>query len=61
MLGINFIKLKISIDEIINLYKNYFLNAPFVNVCDNEISLKDVINTNKCLIHLDTADLKDRL
>ena len=47
-----------SIDEIINLYKNYFLNAPFVNVCSNEISLKDVINTNKCLIHLTKIDDK---
>ena len=38
------------------LYKEYYKNDPFTFVSKNEIHLKQVINTNKCLIHLHQND-----
>ena len=35
-----------------NLYKNYYNSHLFTNVSDNEISLKQVVNTNNCVVHL---------
>lgn len=34
------------------LYKTYYKNAAFTFVSDEEIHLKQVVNTNKCIIHL---------
>lgn len=34
------------------LYKTYYKNAAFTFVTDEEIHLKQVVNTNKCIIHL---------
>ena len=34
------------------LYKNYYKNSSFVHVSKNEIDLKQVLNTNNCVIHL---------
>ena len=34
------------------LYKSYYKNAPFTFISDEEIHLKQVVNTNKCIIHL---------
>jgi N-acetyl-gamma-glutamyl-phosphate reductase len=41
-----------SIDEAKELYKAYYKDARFTHVSDKEIFLKQVVNTNKCLIHL---------
>ncbi|CAL2088024.1 N-acetyl-gamma-glutamyl-phosphate reductase [Tenacibaculum sp. 190524A02b] len=41
-----------TIEEAVNLYANYYKDAPFTFVSDNPIHLKQVVNTNKCLIHL---------
>lgn len=35
-----------------SLYKNYYKNAAFTFVSDEDIHLKQVVNTNKCIIHL---------
>ena len=35
-----------------NLFKEYYKDHPFTEISDEEISLKSVINTNKCHIHL---------
>ena len=34
------------------LFNEYYKNHPFTEISDEEISLKSVINTNKCHIHL---------
>ena len=34
------------------MYKNYYNTHLFTNVSDNEISLKQVVNTNNCVLHL---------
>ena len=41
-----------SLDDAIKIYKEYYKDAAFTFVSDEEIHLKQVVNTNKCLIHL---------
>lgn len=38
--------------DAIDLYKDFYKDSPFVFVSDTPIDLKQVVNTNKCLIHL---------
>ncbi len=38
--------------EVIELYKSFYGNSPFVFVSDSPVSLKEVVNTNKGLIHI---------
>ena len=35
-----------------SIYKEFYKDAKFTLVSDKEIHLKQVVNTNKCLIHL---------
>ncbi len=42
-----------SESEAIEHYKNYYKSSPFVFVSDSPISLKEVVNTNKCLLHIE--------
>ncbi|MFL1896583.1 N-acetyl-gamma-glutamyl-phosphate reductase [Aquimarina sp. 2-A2] len=41
-----------NIEEAITLYKQYYKDTPFTLVSEDPISLKQVLNTNKCVIHL---------
>ncbi len=41
-----------SIEEIVGLYKEYYKDHPFTTVSDNPVHLKQVVNTNKCLLYL---------
>jgi len=41
-----------SLEDAKSLYNNYYKNAPFTIISDEEIHLKQVVNTNKCIIHL---------
>jgi N-acetyl-gamma-glutamyl-phosphate reductase len=41
-----------SLDEAIKLYKDFYKDAKFTFVSDENIHLKQVVNTNKCLLHL---------
>ncbi len=34
-------------------YKEFYKDSPFVFVSDKEVSLKEVVNTNKCFIHIE--------
>jgi N-acetyl-gamma-glutamyl-phosphate reductase len=44
---------ELSIDEAYQLYQDYYSTHPFVHVDKNPIFLKQVINTNKCLLQLE--------
>ncbi len=48
----------LSADEITNLYKEYYKEEVFTALSDDPISLKQVVNTNKCLIHLEKVGNK---
>lgn len=41
-----------SIEEAKTIYKSYYKGAKFTFVSDDALHLKQVVNTNKCLIHL---------
>ena len=43
----------LSIEEITKLYKNFYLTHPFTKVSDSPIHLKQVVNTNKCFLHIE--------
>jgi len=34
-------------------YKNFYASSPFTHYSDRPIDLKQVVNTNKCLVHVD--------
>ena len=42
-----------ALDEIIRMYEEYYAEDSFVHVVDKNIDLKQVVNTNKCLLHLE--------
>lgn len=42
-----------SLAEVIKLYNAFYSEAPFVFVSDVNIDVKQVINTNKCLLYLE--------
>ena len=42
-----------SEDELIELFENYYKEHPFVHVSKKNIDLKQVVNTNKCIIYLE--------
>ena len=42
---------KATAEDIVNIYKNFYADEPFTHYVDGDISLKQVVNTNKCLIH----------
>lgn len=39
-------------EEVEKLYKDFYANAPFVVVSDSPIHLKQAVNTNKAILHL---------
>jgi len=39
-------------EEARELYQKFYADAPFTTVSDKEIHLKQVVNTNKCLLHV---------
>lgn len=41
-----------SLENTLKLYKEFYKEAAFTFVSDDEIHLKQVVNTNKCIIHL---------
>ncbi len=50
------LKIKQDLSELIELYKNYYKDHPFTVVSENPIFLKQVVNTNKCIIQLEKQD-----
>jgi len=45
-------KFDASLEEATFMYKDFYKDAAFTFVSDNDLHLKQVVNTNKCLIHL---------
>ena len=43
----------LSEKELIDLYKDYYKPYPFVHISDENIDLKQVVNTNKGLLHIE--------
>lgn len=45
-------------EEIVALYKEYYREAAFTHYCDKAPDLKQVVNTNKALVHVDVFGRK---
>lgn len=45
-------------DAIVALYKDFFKDAAFTHYSDKALDLKQVVNTNKCLLHVDVFGRK---
>lgn len=48
-----YIDCDLSLEQAENLYQDFYADAPFTHVSKANIDLKQVVNTNKCLIHLE--------
>ncbi len=53
ILSASYVDSSLSEDEAIALYEAYYNGHPFTHISKPNIDLKQVINTNKCLIHLE--------
>ena len=47
-----------ELDDVKRMYADFYADQAFTFVTEKEIDLKDVLNTNKCLIHVDKIDGK---
>ena len=47
-----YLEINEDLEHIKGLYNTFYKNAAFTVISENEIHLKQVVNTNKCLIHL---------
>jgi N-acetyl-gamma-glutamyl-phosphate reductase len=45
-----------DIEKVYTVYKDFYKDSPFVKVSESPVDLKQVVNTNKCLIHLEKHD-----
>jgi N-acetyl-gamma-glutamyl-phosphate reductase len=52
------IKTKAPADDIIAAYKDFYADAAFTHYSDKAIDLKQVVNTNKALVHVDAFEGK---
>ncbi|MFY0652883.1 MAG: N-acetyl-gamma-glutamyl-phosphate reductase [Cyclobacteriaceae bacterium] len=42
----------LDVEDAIKLYKEYYKDQPFVSISEKGIHLKQVVNSNKCILHL---------
>ena len=52
------IKTKAPADDIIAAYKDFYADAAFTHYSDKALDLKQVVNTNKALVHVDAFEGK---
>ena len=52
------IKTKAPAEDIVEAYKDFYRDAAFTHYSDKAIDLKQVVNTNKALVHVDCFDGK---
>jgi len=47
------LKTRQSLNESLDLFREYYTEHPFVHITDQPLDLKQVVNTNKCLLSLE--------
>lgn len=47
---------ELSLAELETLYREFYLNQPFTHLINTSLHLKQVVNTNKCLIQLEKIE-----
>ncbi len=58
IMAVTYLECPLELTEIIKLYQDYFDDHNFTFITSKIPDLKDVVNTNKCIIHLDKIDDK---
>lgn len=46
------VKTGLELPELTSIYNNYYVSHPFIMLSENEVDIKQVVNTNRCFIHL---------
>ncbi len=46
----------LSTEELNRIYNDYYHSAPFIRITDDSVNMKDVVNTNKCLLHIENCN-----
>lgn len=46
----------VSLSDALTLYKSFYRTHPFVRITEHTPDLKQVVNTNKCILHLSKQD-----
>ncbi|PSL46830.1 N-acetyl-gamma-glutamyl-phosphate reductase [Chitinophaga niastensis] len=49
----SYVQSDLSLEAAVQLYKDYYAGHPFTHISEKQIDLKQVVNTNKCLIQLE--------
>ncbi|MCT2560556.1 N-acetyl-gamma-glutamyl-phosphate reductase [Chryseobacterium herbae] len=49
------VKTDLVLSDIVQLYQDFYEGEPFVKVSENAIDLKQVVNTNRCVIHIEKS------
>ncbi|MCH5326289.1 MAG: N-acetyl-gamma-glutamyl-phosphate reductase [Duncaniella sp.] len=56
IMAVTYLDCPLELPEIIKLYQDYFSDHNFTFITSKIPDFKDVVNTNKCIIHLDKID-----
>lgn len=54
----SYLKCDISLDEAKKLYSDFYASHPFVHISDENPDVKQVVNTNNCIIYLEKHENK---
>jgi N-acetyl-gamma-glutamyl-phosphate reductase len=49
------VRVKESLKKLQEIYQDYYRDHPFVYLSENNVDLKQVVNTNKCLVYLEKS------
>ncbi len=53
ILSCSYVKSDLSLERVTELYKTYYASHPFVHIVDKNPDVKQVVNTNKCLLFIE--------
>ena len=47
------VRQEVELEQVVRLYKDFYADAVFTHYVDRPIDIKQVVGTNKCLVHVD--------
>lgn len=47
------VRQEVELEQVVRLYKEFYADAAFTHYVDRPIDMKQVVGTNKCLVHVD--------
>jgi N-acetyl-gamma-glutamyl-phosphate reductase len=50
-------KTDLELSEIYQLFEDFYADEPFVQVSEKAIDLKQVVNTNRCVIQIEKVEM----